>query len=363
MPKVLFTATVDSHIKHFHLPYLKWFQQQGYEVHVATNGVEEISYCDKKHTIRFERSPFKTNNFRAIKQLKKIIEEEKFDIIHCHTPMGSVVTRLSAMKAREKYNTKVIYTAHGFHFFKGASFLNWVMYYPVEKMLAKVTDCLITINKEDYNLAKKKFKTKQIELVHGVGVDPRKFDFQISVQEKTNIRKSLGLEQEDFVIIYPAELNKNKNQKMLLKVIAMLKKEGNKKIKVLLPGKDSFHGKYKEMAKKLGIESEIKFLGYRSDIPQLLKISDLSVSTSKREGLPINLIEAKIAGLPVIATNCRGNRDVVGRENIVSNQEELKEKIQEVMQSKKQEEKESMKEYYLENVLEEYKKIYERIEI
>lgn len=118
--KVLFTATVDSHILHFHIPYLKMFKDMGYETHVATNGDEAIPYCDKKHKISFERSPFKLNNLKAIKQLKKVVEEEKFDIIHCHTPMGSVVTRLASKHARKAYGTRVIYTAHGFHFYKGA---------------------------------------------------------------------------------------------------------------------------------------------------------------------------------------------------------------------------------------------------
>lgn len=127
MKKVLFTATVDSHILHFHIPYLKLFKENGYEVHVATNGDEKIPYCDVKHKISFERSPIKLNNLKAIKQLKKVIDKEKFDIIHCHTPMGSVVTRLAAKKAR-KNGTRVIYTAHGFHFYKGASLFNWLFF-------------------------------------------------------------------------------------------------------------------------------------------------------------------------------------------------------------------------------------------
>ena len=154
MKKVLFAATVDSHIKQFHLPYLKWFKEHGYEVHVATNGKEVIPYCDVKHQISFERSPLKFNNIKAIGQLKKIIEKEQFEIIHCHTPMGSVVTRLAALKAR-KNGTRVIYTAHGFHFFKGAPIQNWLIYYPIEKLMARYTDCLITINEEDYEFAKK----------------------------------------------------------------------------------------------------------------------------------------------------------------------------------------------------------------
>ena len=201
MKKVLFTATVDSHILQFHIPYLKWFKEQGYEVHVATNGDEKIEYCDVKHKIPFERSPIKINNIKAIFKLKKIIENEKFDILHCHTPMGSVVTRLAAKNARKKYKTKIIYTAHGFHFFKGAPLLNWIIFYPVEKYLSKFTDCLITINKEDYNLAKRKFKSKRIEFVNGVGVDKSKFDFKMSDTEKHELRQSLGLKDDEFVII------------------------------------------------------------------------------------------------------------------------------------------------------------------
>lgn len=311
MKKVLFTATVDSHIKHFHLPYLQWFQEQGYEVHVATNGKEEIPYCDVKHQISFERNPIKINNLKAIKDLKNIIHHEKFDIIHCHTPMGGVVTRLAAMKAREKYHVKVIYTAHGFHFFKGAPFINWILYYPIERILAKVTDCLITINEEDYQLAKKKFKAKQVELVHGTGVDKSKFDFVMPEEEKLELRKTLGLKRDDFVILYVAEMNANKNQGMLIKAMKQLEGQVVKNIKLLLVGQDSFHGKYQQLVAELGLQDKVYFLGYRTDVNRLLKISDLYVSTSQREGLPVNLIEATMAGLPIVATDCRGNRDLV----------------------------------------------------
>ena len=331
MKKVLFTATVDSHILQFHIPYLKYFKEQGYEVHVATNGNEKIPFCDVKHKIHFERSPFKINNLKAIKQLRKIIEQEKFEIIHCHTPVGSVTTRIAAKKARRKYNTKVIYTAHGFHFFKGAPIINWVLFYPIEKWLSKYTDCLITINQEDYELAKKNFKKcKQIELVNGVGIDESKFNFEMSDKEKHDLREKLGLKEEDFVIIYVAELSKRKNQGMLIEAVKELIEDGKSNIKVILPGIDSMNGYYQEMTNKLGITSNIKFLGYRKDIPKLLKISDLYVSTAKQEGLPVNVMEAIYAELPIIVTNCRGNRDLV-KENmngyVINNLEQLIGKI------------------------------------
>ncbi len=338
MKKVLFTATVDSHIKHFHLPYLQWFQERGYEVHVATNGKEEIPYCDVKHQISFERNPIKINNLKAIKSLKNIINHEKFDIIHCHTPMGGVVTRLAAMKAREEYHVKVIYTAHGFHFFKGAPFINWIIYYPIERILAKVTDCLITINEEDYQLAKKKFKAKQVELVHGTGVDKSKFNFTMPEEEKLELRKKLGLKKDDFVIIYVAEMNENKNQGMLIKAMKQLEGHTTKNIKLLLVGQDCFHGKYQQLVAELGLQDKVYFLGYRTNVNRLLKISNLYVSTSQREGLPLNIIEASYIGLPIIATDCRGNRDLVknqanGHIVAMNDVDSLALKIQEVIKN------------------------------
>lgn len=311
MKKVLFTATVDSHILNFHLPYLQLFKEDGYEVHVATNGIEKIPFCDKKHTINFERSPYKINNLKAIKQLKRIIDKENFDIIHCHTPMGSVVTRIAATKARKK-GTKVFYTAHGFHFYKGASLINWLLFYPVEKYLAKYTDTLITINKEDYTLAKNKFskRCKNIEYVPGVGINPEKFNFKMSDKEKYELRESLGLKNDDFVMIFPARLDKNKNQIMLIKVMKELVRT-NKNFKLLLPGTDELNGYYQKITKENGLEDYIKFLGNRDDIPRLLKISNLAVSSSKREGLPVNIMEAIVCNLPVVSTNCRGASDLI----------------------------------------------------
>ena len=311
MKKVLFTATVDSHILQFHLPFLKLFKEKGYEVHVATNGNDEIPYCDVKHVVSFERSPIKINNLKAIGQLRKIINEEKFDIIHTHTPMGSVVTRLAAKNARKKYHTRVIYTAHGLHFFKGAPLKNWLVFYPVEKYLSKYTDTLILINQEDYNLCKRKFKKcKDIQYVPGVGIDEAKFDFEMSDKEKHDLRKSIGVKDDDFVIIYPAEISKRKRQIWLIETISNLLKK-NSSIHLLLPGKDSLDGKCQELVKELNLEKQVHFLGYRKDIPKLLKISNLAISSSNQEGLPVNIMEAMYVGLPIVASDCRGNRDLV----------------------------------------------------
>ena len=362
--KVLFTATVDSHILQFHIPYLKMFKDMGYETYVATNSDEAIPYCDKKYKISFERSPFKLNNLKAIKQLKKVVEEEKFDIIHCHTPMGSVVTRLASKHARKAYGTRVIYTAHGFHFYKGAPKINWLIFYPVEKYLSKYTDDLITINNEDYELAIKKFKAKRTHYVPGVGVDPKKFDFELSQEERHELRKSLGIKDDDFVMIFPARLDKNKNQILLIEFMKrVLKKYSN--VHLLLPGVDETNG----FCEKIIVEEKITnihLLGYRKDIPKLLKISDLALSSSKREGLGLNLIEAIYCGLPVLALDNRGHRDIIvnGQNGyIISQKDPINELLyfftEKINNGKKfKTNKKTIDRFLIDNVMKKMKKIY-----
>lgn len=367
MKKVLFTATVDSHIKRFHLPYLKWFQEQGYEVHVATNGNEEITYCNTKHVIPFERNPIKINNIKAINQLKKIIEKEKFDIIHCHTPMGSVVTRIAAIKSRKKYSTRVIYTAHGFHFYKGAPLINWLIYYPIEKYLSRFTDVLITINKEDYELAKLKFKKcKRIELVNGVGLETKKFEIKLTEEEKTKKRRELLIDNDSKVLLYVAELNDNKNQKMLINAMQQLNKEVSN-IVLLLAGNGKMYIEYEKYIKKHSLDKNVKLLGKRNDINELLSITDIYVASSLREGLPLNILEAMYVGLPIIAKNNRGHRELIKNGvngYIVEDEKDLVEKImyllnnQRVLPKMIQEGRKISEKYLISNIKKEMEKIY-----
>lgn len=367
MKKVLYVATVDIHIKTFHLPYLKMLHDMGYEVHVATNGTEQFPCCDKKYTIPIERNPYKLKNIKAIKELKKIIDKENYDIIHCHTPMGSVVTRLAAKQAR-KNETRVIYTAHGFHFYKGAPVINWLLFYPVEKCLSKYTDTLITINKEDYELAKNKFSgsCKDIEYVPGVGIDTKKFDITMSEKEKSTLKKSLGLKKNDFILTCVARLDKNKNQGFLISAMKKITDKYND-IHLLLVGPDELNGKYQKKVKKYKLENNVHFLGRRDDIPQLLLISDIVVSASKREGLPVNIIEAFASGKPVVALNCRGMSDLIdNRKNgiLVNNLVEMANAIEKIYLNELKlynTDKKSIKKITLATILKQIKKIYEEV--
>lgn len=313
--KILFVATVRSHIGQFHMPFIRELKARGVEVHAAfkDNSADkpglDLSAIDKTFEVPFERRPLRPNNIKAYRELKKIIDGNGYDAVHCHTPMGAVITRLAAKSARKK-GTKVIYTAHGFHFFKGASIKNWMLFYPVEKYLSKYTDCLITINSEDCELAhKKKFRTGKIYKVHGVGVELDKFK-AVDADEKARLRAEYGYDGDTFIMIYPADLSVRKNQPMLFDALQKIA-EKNKNVKLLLPGQPIRLEEYERMISERGIADNVEFLGYRRDINNLVGLSDLSVASSFQEGLPINLIEAMAMGNAIVATDVRGNNDAV----------------------------------------------------
>ena len=313
MKKVLLVATVQSHICQFHKPLVEVLHEIGVEVHVAArnnlaekNGLK-LDFVEKVFDVPFRRSPFSPKNIKAFKVLKKIINDGEYDVIHCNTPVGGILTRMAAKKVRKR-GTKVFYTAHGFHFYKGAPLKNWLLWYPIEKHFAKRCDKLITINEEDYNLAKNKFKTEVVRM-HGVGVDENRFH-TVSEEERLKLREVEGLTDKDFVILCVGELNDNKNQKMLISAAALLK-DKMPNLKVLLAGNGEKGRELKAQVEKSGLNSIVKFLGYRKDLENIIPFIDLGVSCSKREGLGLNLIEIMLCKKPVIATKNRGHNELV----------------------------------------------------
>lgn len=303
MKRVLFTATVDGHILRFHVPYLKWFKEQGYEVHVASNGNSNIPFVDKKYNIPFERSPYKIANFKAYKNLKKIINDNHYNLIHCHTPVGGVVTRLAAKKARKK-GTKVIYTAHGFHFFKGSSKKNWLLYFPIEFILARYADVIITINKEDFERARKMFKATKVEYIPGIGLDTDKI--KKVIVDKQAKRKEIGVPADSFIILSIGELNYNKNHETIIKALSKI---DNSNVHYVICGKGPLENYLKHLSQKLGLEKQVHLLGYRHDIAEICKIADIFAFPSKREGLGLAALEAMASGLPIVTSNIHGILD------------------------------------------------------
>lgn len=366
MKKILYVATITKHFYYFHLPSMKMFQDMGWQVDVASHGDFELPYCDNRYEIPIQRSPADRENLNAYKKLKKIISENNYDIIHCHTPMGGMLARLAARSQRKK-GTKVLYTAHGFHFYKGAPKLNWMIFYPIELVMSFITDCLITINDEDYSFAKKHLRAKQVRKVNGVGYNSDRY-YPVSKDEKLKLREKLGYGNDEKLLIYVAEMNANKNQSMLINSLKLLN-EKNDIYRLLIVGADNFEGKYVQLAKNIGVENKVDFLGHREDIEDLLHASDIAVGSSIREGLPVNVMEALACGLPVVLSDNRGHRvlAVNGKNGYVVNVNDCKkmaERIEEIACDESKYEEfsknavELVKPYSKESVLSELKEIY-----
>jgi len=298
----------------FFKSYIKTLLDMGHTVDIATNeNSSKVDDCYREwgcnvYQIDCSRSPLNKGNLKAISQIKKLVDSNGYDIVHCHTPIAAMCTRLACIKSRKK-GTKVFYTAHGFHFYKGAPLKNWIIFYPIEKLCSYFTDVLITINKEDYALAKKKFKAKKVEYVPGVGIDVKKFrDCEVSQPEFKQLRYQLDIPEDAFVLLSVGELNQNKNHEIVLRAISNIK---DAQIHYMIAGTGERKEYLLSLAKELGIEKQFHLLGYRNDVEKLYKIANAYVHPSFREGLPVSVMEAMASGLPCVVSKIRGNEDLV----------------------------------------------------
>ena len=338
-PKILLVANVaKEHVLKFHVPTLKMLYESGWHVEVACSGDEDVPYCHKQHRMLYKRSPFNLALFKGIKQLKKIVDEGEYDIVYCHTPVGALAARLASMKARKK-GTQVIYMAHGHYFFKGGPLIYWLTFYPIEKILSSVTDSMILINKEDYELTKNKFRHKKnTYLLNGIGVNLERFKVENREEIKKQYRKEFNIPEDATVLIYLAELLPNKNQKMLMRSLKSILK-GNENVYLVLAGVDHSDGKFMKYAEEIGVQNNVRYLGWRSDVENLYAMADICTPTSIREGLGLNLIEAMASNLPVVATDNRGHRTIIedgvnGFLVPLDNEEMYTEKIKELINDK-----------------------------
>lgn len=318
MKRVLMLASVASMIDQFNMPNIALLQKLGYEVDVACNFIEGNTCSDERvaelkqklqdmhvhcYQIDFARNiKHMGQNMKALWQVEALMKQNTYEFCHCHSPIGGVVARIAGHRTR----TKVIYTAHGFHFYQGAPVMNWLVYYPVEKMLSRWTDVLITINHEDYKLAKKKFKMKKLTYVPGIGIDTQREC--LSQNEKEEKRKELGIPQDAFLITNAAEFTPNKNQKTVIEAIEQLH---NPNIYFVMCGIGEKKAELEQYVKEHGLEEHIRFVGFRNDLHEILQTSDCFVLSSFREGLSVALMEAMAEGLPVVCGRIRGNVDLI----------------------------------------------------
>lgn len=310
MKSILIVTSSDYFVRVFLLPYIKELVDKGWLVHVASayDG-EDIPYVHRHIDIPVKRTPFSLKNWEAIKILSHEIEATRYDIVHCHTPVGAFIGRLAARNARRLYGTKVIYTAHGFHFYDGAPLLSWLLYYPAERVLSKYTDAIITINREDAERVERHFSNipKRYFLL-GVGYDEGRI--KPNKAHIDALRKELNITSDDFVLIYIANLIAGKNHDFLLSCMQRLVKE-IPSCKLLLCGDGDMRQHIADRVEMLHLQQHVIFAGFHWSIGDYMNLANVAVSASKREGLPLSLIEEMYSGLPIVATRIRGIKDLI----------------------------------------------------
>lgn len=314
MEKVLFVTHNGRFLVQFELNDIRILQELGYEVHCATNFEGETMRADAEntlkehgvicHSIPIERSPLRLReNLNAYRALKSLLKKEHFAGVHCHTPMGGVVGRLAA---NATHTAPVLYTAHGFHFYKGCPLKNRLIYQTAETFLARYTDAQITINQEDYAAAQKFPLRGKAYYVPGIGVDVKKIS---SVQvDRAAKREELGIPEDAFVFVSVGELNENKNHRTVIRAFA---KTDMTNSYYLICGEGKLRQEHLKLAEELGVSDRVRFLGFRTDVSEILRACDCFVFSSFREGLSVSLMEAMAAGLPCIASRIRGNVDLL----------------------------------------------------
>lgn len=312
MKKALFISTIVEFLSSFEKSDISILQSMGYEVHCACNTdniVDEnkvqtlLDMGVRLHYVPFSRSPYSIKNIRSYNELKNIIKKQSIELVHCHTPVGGALGRLAANACRVPVT---IYTAHGFHFFKGCPLKNRAIYYPVEKVMSRFTDVLITINNEDYQIASKKFHAKKTERIHGVGIDIDKFKIEGDCRESK--RKELGIPDGKKMLLSVGELSRDKNHIELLEAMKIL---GNEGYILTIAGTGSLMESHSRFVKENKIEDCVRLLGYRKDVPELLQAADMYVFPSLFEGISVALMEAVAAKMPIACSEVRGNVDTV----------------------------------------------------
>lgn len=305
MKKVLYCASTVSHINNFHLPYLKAFNDMGYEVHVAVNERVTIKWADKVFALPFYKNLLSIKNIIAIFQARKLLKENQYEKVITNTTLAGVIVRIAALLLKNR--PKIYHIVHGY-IFNADSGIKKYFYLVPEKIAAIVSDVVMVMNREDHEMAEKyKLYKDKLYYIDGMGVDPSRFKI-VSPEEKIAYKQRLGFKEDDFLFVYVAEFSKRKNQKMLIRTFSKCKLEN---AHLILAGDGKRLDECKQLVTDLGQTERIHFLGYVKDVPSLYCACDCAVSTSKAEGLPFNIIEALGCGLPVIASDIKGHRELI----------------------------------------------------
>ena len=303
-PRVLMTASTYGHIRSFHLPYLNRFQELNWETHVACGGSGNgLPFADCTFDLPFEKSMSSPANFRAVKHLKKLLQEQRYDLVITHTSLAAFFTRLAVMDITPHPPT--INMAHGYLFDDNSSLLKRKILLAAEQLTAPQTDLLLTMNQYDFQLAQQYRLGKQIVNIPGVGVDFSVMDESMAASPAQ--RMDYDFASTDFILLYAAEFSRRKNQAMLIRALPSLPAH----VKLLLPGRGALLDDCKQLAEQLGVETRVCFPGFVFPMAPLYRMANCAVSASRSEGLPFNIMEAMYARLPVVASRVKGHTDLL----------------------------------------------------
>ena len=312
--KILQVTTVSVTLNAFLLSFAEAFKKQGWQVDAAASDISKYENILKLHDhcfdINFCRNPLKLKQlYQSLKQIRTLLKEQQYDVVHVHTPIAAFLTRLAAIGIKE---TNIFYTAHGFHYINTNPKWKNALFYLAEKLAGYKTDHLFVINQDDYKFAveKKILPENKITLIHGIGVDLTRY--QMNEQARVDIRKQLQLSDDCFMLLQIAELNNNKNHIIVLQALSLFKQMySDADIRYVVVGEGVFKETLQQQANTLGLSNIVQFLGRRSDVPNLLSACDALSLSSKREGLPRCMLEAMCVKKPIVASKIRGCTDLL----------------------------------------------------
>ena len=306
--KLLFVASSGVHIRNFHLPYLAALKEAGWDIHVACAGSEGLEAHGARVTeLPFEKKLLSTQNLKAARILRRIIKEDNIQALILHTSLAACFGRLALLGLPKR--PRVVNVVHGYLFDDDSPLIKRFAYLGVERLLAPVTDLVMTMNRWDEICAKKHRLAKAVESIDGMGVNFSWLDGQKSGDPET-LRRELGLVPTDFVLLYPGEFSRRKSQIFLLKTLELLPDE----VKLVLPGQGVLLEECRRYAEKRGIAHRIRFPGAVTQVGRYYEMADVLVSASRSEGLPFAVMEAMYFGLPVVVSRVKGHEDLIRNE-------------------------------------------------
>lgn len=316
-PRVLFVATVAVTIRSFLLPLARHFQERGWHVDAMANGIDRDPVChaafERVWGAEWGRNPLHPRNLIMAERVRSLAMEQRYDIVHVHTPVAAFVTRLGLDSLRRDQNLQVLYTAHGFHFHPMGGVVRNRLFVTLERKAAQWTDFLVVMNREDLRAAKEKqlVALDRLRFMPGIGVDRCIYsEGSVSDDELNSLYSELGISAATPVLLMVAEFTENKRHADAIRAFSRVL---DPQAQLVLAGSGPLFEPMKRLAVKLGVADRVRFLGLRNDIPVLMKACRAVVLPSSREGLPRCVLEALAMGVPVIGSRIRGTTELLER--------------------------------------------------